>query len=758
VKAHPNGDLHTQVVLEGFDMTEHQIISLSYDEQTRRVFLGSFTQGLFIARRHDFEMVESPGRGDDLYYAQAVYGNNQVITPRGYMLGPSTPARKLPAFKGLLPNDQYSILIAADKTIWVKSGDHLYQMNKDGSAVLRHWDMGREITQIYEDSNSRLFITLRNAGIYTLTPGMTAPEMLLDGRWDVSYIQQQEDDLYWVGTGSGCYKLHLAARQMDTVPGMKGKYVRSLLVRSPQEVWISTYEEGFFLYNGKTLVKMPLDKNKYLRTAHCILEDSRGFFWITTNKGMFQAAREDLLNYALGRQRDVYYQYYEKNNGFNSNEFNGGCEPCGVKLPDGYFSFPSMNGLVWFKPDSMVADLPGHGLFVDRVEVNLEVRDATDTMRLDDQARRIKFFVTTPYYGNNANVSIEYALLQHNRDSIWLPLEADKSITLSALGSGSHQLLVRKLSGFGPNNYQYKSLTLIIPPLFYERPWFRILFVAVCLLLIWAYSAFRLRYIRKKNKLLEVRIADRTKELEKTLLALQDSEHDLRRQTRIQERLITAMAHDIKSPLKFMADAASRMVNKLNRSGLEKEQEEAQILSEAGTRVYYYTENLLQYIRSQMKENKVVLRPVNLFQLVQEKVNIFQTIAAEQQTTIVNQLPVDWVINSHASLLGVVVHNLLDNAVKVTTEGTITVEAFREGTLCILSIRDTGMGMRPALLEWCNAEAGENTTQQERSPGHTGIGLLIVKDLLALINGRLQALPAGERGTDIRILISNAFL
>jgi signal transduction histidine kinase len=751
-----DGSLHTQAVLQGFDMEEHEIISVSYNEINRRVFLGSFTQGLFVARPYDFDMVQSSEKGDDLYYAQAVYANDKVITPHGYILGPAAAGKKMPVFKGLMTDDQYSMLIAADKTVWVKFGGHVYQLNADGTAMLNHWELEREVTQLYEDRAGRVFITQRNAGLYYVAPGMKKPEPLLEGKWDVSYIQQQDTDIYWMGTGSGCYRFHLSTRTMDTVPGLKGKYIRSLFVRSPQEIWITTYEEGFFLYDGKLLAKMPMDKNSYLRTAHCILEDNRGFFWITTNKGLFQAAREDLLRYAYGQQKNIYYQYYEKNSGFNSNEFNGGCEPCGVKLPSGYFSFPSLNGLVWFKPDSLQADMPGNELFVDRVEVNLEERNATDTMRLDDEARRIKFFVTTPYYGNNYNLGIEYALLQDSRDSVWLPIEADRSITLSSLSSGVHQLLIRKLSGFGKDNYTYKSLTLVVPPLFYEKTWFRVLQVVAGILLIWGYVTFRIRYIRNKNRLLEARIADRTKELEKTMLALQDSEHDLRRQTRIQDRLITAMAHDIKSPLKFMADSAKRIVGRLNRTGMEQEQEEAQVLFESGTRVYYYTENLLQYIRSQMKDNKVVIKPVNLFQLVQEKVNIFQTIAAEQRTEIVNLLPADLIINSHANLLGVVMHNLLDNAVKITIEGRIVLEAFREGTQCILSIRDTGMGMRPALLEWCNAEPGDDGVQQ--GPGHMGLGLLIVKDLLPLIKGRLFVQLADEKGTDVRVIISDAFV
>ena len=40
------------------------------------------------------------------------------------------------------------------------------------------------------------------------------------------------------------------------------------------------------------------DKKKYLASAHCIIEDKRGFFWVTTNKGLFQILKKDLVHYA----------------------------------------------------------------------------------------------------------------------------------------------------------------------------------------------------------------------------------------------------------------------------------------------------------------------------------------------------------------------------------------------------------------------------------------------------------------------------
>jgi signal transduction histidine kinase len=754
-----NGDLYTQRILAGFDMEAQKIISVYYNPVFKRAFLGSYTRGLFVAKQADFKTVQSPVKEDNIYYAQAAYDSNTVVTPDGYIIGLQFPGKKMPALQALKLEDHYSMLIAADKSIWVKQGWNIYHFNRDGSVQLHHWQLQEEVTHLYEDSEQHILIGTRKGSLFYLMPGMQVPDLLVKGRWGISYIQEQSAGLFWIGTERGVCRLHFSTRTTDTIAALNNKYIRSLYIRDSNEIWITTYEEGFFLYNGNALVKLPLDKNKYLLTTHCILEDKNGFFWISTNKGLFQASRQDLLNYAHRLQPDVFYFYYEKSSGFQTNEFNGGCQPCGVILESGYFSFPSLNGLVWFRPGSLNAELPDKDLFVNKIEIDLEEKKIRDTISLTGETKRIKCYISTPYFSNPYNLNIEYALMQKPGDSVWLPLDADKSISLSLLSSGTYHLVIRKCNGFGKDNYTYKRLTLVIPPFFYETWWFRALMGLLLILLIWAFSAFRTKYIRNKNRMLEGRIASRTRELEQTLAALQDSEYDLRRQTQIQEKLILAMAHDIKSPLKFMARSAKRMLDNLQeKTGLEKEREEAQVLFESGTKVYYYTENLLQYIRSQTPHNNVIIKPANIFHVVEERVNIFQTIAHDQHSEIINLISPGFTINTNANLLGVIIHNLLDNAVKITIGGKITISARMHERQCILSVKDTGAGMREVLVDWCNQETGRQagTVEQEQPATHAGMGLFIVKGLVPIINGRLYVERSLQRGTDVQIIIEQA--
>lgn len=753
LKPSVNGDLETRLLLQNFDLESNFIISIHYDTLHKRIYLGSPTNGLFVLDQKKFRVFTS-GYRDQSYYSQTHYGQNSILTPKGNIIGPSTHGT-LPAIAKNYREDQYSITRDDQGNIWVKEHEVLSKYDKDGDTLLYQWYCHNDISQLYKDRAGNIWIGTRFDGLYRITPSETnsAPQSVVNSVKEITYLQQETDDRLWVGTDHGLYRLQLSTRQLDTIPELTGKYIRSIPIARPGEIWITTAENGCFLYWHNKLVSFPVDRQKYLLSSHCMIEDKNGYFWITTNKGLFQASRDDLLAYAEGVRQDVFYLYYGKENGFNTNEFNGGCEPCALEMSNGNISLPSLNGLIWFNPASLHAEQPGNAVFIDKIEVDQAQIPRSDTIRLSRNIRLIKLSIATPYAGDEYNVQIDFALVKDNNRPVWLQADDNRYISISSPASGNYQLIIRKHNGFGKANYSYKTINLVVPPAFYETAWFYVLLILSLLLLFWAYTKFRLGHEKKKNKALEERISEHTAELQETLSALIASEKNLQRQTRLQERLITAITHDIKSPLRYMSDAAKRLFNEsVNKPGMEQVQEQAKMLFESGTKMYLLTDNLLQYIKLHSRNGSIAMEAFNLFELVKEKVAIFRDIALVQGTHIINQVPPDLQISSNARLLGVIIHNLLDNATKVTYEGIITVAVASKGLRLILAIQDTGPGMRPELVGWCNAEAA---TGKDYAPEHMGLGLLIVKELVTLVNGHLWVESSPGKGTTVKIIIEN---
>ncbi|NMB64564.1 MAG: HAMP domain-containing histidine kinase [Spirochaetes bacterium] len=92
-------------------------------------------------------------------------------------------------------------------------------------------------------------------------------------------------------------------------------------------------------------------------------------------------------------------------------------------------------------------------------------------------------------------------------------------------------------------------------------------------------------------------------------------------------------------------------------------------------------------------------------------------------------------LNSDESRLYQIFENLIDNAVKFTEEGSITISAYKKDGHCVVSITDTGIGIRS---EYCDALFTGFTrasgSLSSKYPG-TGLGLTIVARLVALLGG-----------------------
>jgi len=100
-----------------------------------------------------------------------------------------------------------------------------------------------------------------------------------------------------------------------------------------------------------------------------------------------------------------------------------------------------------------------------------------------------------------------------------------------------------------------------------------------------------------------------------------------------------------------------------------------------------------------------------------------------------------------------VIGNLLDNAVKYTPPGGhISVSAGREGGDALITVRDDGIGIPESMLERVFEPFARSEEARASSARGMGIGLSVVRDLVELHGGRIEARSAGrDRGSEFRV-------
>jgi signal transduction histidine kinase len=172
----------------------------------------------------------------------------------------------------------------------------------------------------------------------------------------------------------------------------------------------------------------------------------------------------------------------------------------------------------------------------------------------------------------------------------------------------------------------------------------------------------------------------------------------------------------------------------------------SRILNDHTHYLYYMVANLLRYLKSQIAEREVTESVFFPAGTADEVLKIFADIAGEKGTQLVNDIPAGLALYGDEVLLSVILHNLADNAVKVTRSGRIEMAAKLVGGGTALVIADSGPGMRADLIQWFN-QGGS----RDYPLAGGGIGLLIVKELAQAMGLHVAVTATVGKGTEFTI-------
>ncbi|RFS19627.1 hypothetical protein DVR12_21215 [Chitinophaga silvatica] len=751
LKIDKNNNIESTILLDNFDQVKGGITSIYYDTKYQRLFIGSLTKGLFVYKCKQFSVLRDGEGNDEVYYAQALHGDNALVVPRGFMFTTDGTKKEIPLLRKIGRLDNYSIATDNKENNWYKDGRVLYKLTPDYSAIL--WDtvFPSKVNQLFFDGGNKLWIGTQTTGLYTIQTDEEHPQLqqFCTDINDCTYFTKANEHTLWVGTAAGLYSVDVKTKKTSGFNVLKDSYIRSLFTAPTGEIWITTYSHGIFIYKDNEITALPLDKHRFLLMAHCVIRDNNGYNWITTNKGLFQVSTNDALSFVSKKSKNLYYLYYRKEQGFNTNEFNGGCQPCAVKLPNGDISLPSLNGLVYFNPGNIIPELPDKRIFVDQIEIDTSVINPDEVIDIPHNFHHAKIRISSPYFGDPDNLHFYYSLEKEgNKDEIlWVPVNNERIIEFSSMSSGTYHLWIRKPNGFGGDNEAELILVLKVEKAFYETTIFRIALLVTLAFIIFVFFRIRVRRIERKNEQLSLLVDERTYELRSILKNLQASEQQLRKQSFVQQRIIAAISHDLKTPMKYLMQV-------VGTTGYPIVKEERMVIHDSLHNMYYLVENLIQYIKSQFAHDNSMLEVVDLYNELELKASIFRPVANSKKILVNNITIPGTKVLVNKQLLSIIIHNLIDNAVKNTPAGSITLEAYTENQKIVLIFADTGIGMPQAVMNWINQDRIANSSASEKyNDVHVGIGLLMVIELLALINGSMKVNTNGLHGALVTITI-----
>jgi signal transduction histidine kinase len=163
-------------------------------------------------------------------------------------------------------------------------------------------------------------------------------------------------------------------------------------------------------------------------------------------------------------------------------------------------------------------------------------------------------------------------------------------------------------------------------------------------------------------------------------------------------------------------------------------------------------DDLLDVARFDQGKIQLRLEQIELAEVVGRAVESARHVIEAQRHQLEVRLPDESIIlSADPTRLEQILVNLLNNAAKYTEPGgNIWLSAAREQHQVVLSVRDTGIGMRPEMLKHAFDLFVQAEQALDRSQGGLGIGLTLVRRLVKLHGGSITASSAGlGRGSEL---------
>jgi two-component system, OmpR family, sensor histidine kinase BaeS len=128
---------------------------------------------------------------------------------------------------------------------------------------------------------------------------------------------------------------------------------------------------------------------------------------------------------------------------------------------------------------------------------------------------------------------------------------------------------------------------------------------------------------------------------------------------------------------------------------------------------------------------------VDVLELLQPLADSYAPLAQAQGLQFSIDCPPGLTVLADPARLTQVLDNLLSNALKYTPSGSIRVHCSPDGAMVSIAITDTGVGIDPQHIPHLGERFFRPDASRTRQAGGTGLGLAVVKQLVAALGGTL---------------------
>lgn len=257
----------------------------------------------------------------------------------------------------------------------------------------------------------------------------------------------------------------------------------------------------------------------------------------------------------------------------------------------------------------------------------------------------------------------------------------------------------------------------------------------------------RTRELRQVNQEMEQRIADRTAELAAAMERAQAAD-------RIKSAFLATMSHELRTPLNSIIGFTGILLQGLAGPLNEEQRKQMGMVQSSARHLLALINDVLDISKIESGQLELARESFDLRASLEKTLQIVSPLAEKKGIGLTLDAPPDLgVLTTDQRRLEQVFLNLINNAVKFTEKGAVSIVCRPENTHYRVSVADTGIGIRAEDLPTLFQPFQQIDTGLARKHEGTGLGLSISKKIIDMMGGAITVESRWEQGSIFTVRI-----
>ncbi|NJB81888.1 PAS domain-containing sensor histidine kinase [Wenyingzhuangia aestuarii] len=236
--------------------------------------------------------------------------------------------------------------------------------------------------------------------------------------------------------------------------------------------------------------------------------------------------------------------------------------------------------------------------------------------------------------------------------------------------------------------------------------------------------------------------------------SLQKNKAYLTQLNNTKDKFFTLIAHDLKSPFNSILGFSNLIAEDLKNKDYSDIENYAQIIQEASLKTLELLSNLFEWAKSQTNKLTLNLEVLDLKELINNTVALAKYAAQQKSISITVNIATKTPIYTDKTIIETIIRNLVSNAIKYTYKnGKIVISASKNQNEHIITVTDNGVGIKNENLNKLFKISESISTCGTQNERGTGLGLIICKEFVEKLNGKIQVTSESGNGSTFTITL-----